>query len=746
MKVCVLDMQPISPAVGGGRLRLLGMFHALGMETTYVGTYDWPGEPLRDQWLTSTLREVTVPLSPEHFTAADELRQRACGKPVIDSAFHQMAHLSPAYLARAVEAARQADIVVFEHPWVYPAVADTLDLSRQLLVYDSQNMEGLLRINMLDDGAVGTEVACEVIRIERDLCRAAHLVLACSHEDRILFHDLYGVPYRSLKLCPNGVFTNALKPATSAERAQAKQKLNFVHATAAIFIGSGYQFNVEAAQFIIDELAPEFPSVLFVIGGGVGDALPERYHTREQSNVRITGMLSDEDKCLYFKACDVALNPMFGGSGTNIKMFDYMAAGLPVVSTAIGARGIIMLPSPAFLVAVPEQFAVSLRTLLGRPSFWRAVSRNARRLACDFYSWENISPSVGSLLAHRWAQLEGTPPEVSMIAITNQGASRIDALRQSPLANAHGAELIVIDQGPTPWANGQAASSSRFRYVHTNLQQNAALANLGAFLAQGEALLFSGDHAPAQESLDRVQTLLGSPEAAVLTASESLGNLDCQNLLVRQDFLNSTEGFLPGSRSQTVRIQASWERQSGGGRGVFVGAPLDASKPVNIADWVGCAPRDFVHRAAAKILGKFADPAELDSLIDRLESGACDKSGALQELLRLRVRSGLSFGELVPLMPEMFKDQSVFLFSLEELLKLDGEAFVKNIYRLLLRREPDSLGLSTNVCSLEEGATTREDIIRGLLGSEEALRVGVRVIGVDAYLPQRAEPGALILG
>ena len=44
--VTVLDMQPIDPPVGGGRLRLLGLYHALGadLRATYVGTYDWPGQ------------------------------------------------------------------------------------------------------------------------------------------------------------------------------------------------------------------------------------------------------------------------------------------------------------------------------------------------------------------------------------------------------------------------------------------------------------------------------------------------------------------------------------------------------------------------------------------------------------------------------------------------------------------------------------------------------------------------------
>ena len=399
-KVSVHDMQPISPAVGGGRIRLLGLFHALGMETTYVGTYDWPGEPPLDQWVTSSLREVTIPLSQEHFAAATALSQRAGGKVVIDSAFHQLGHLSPAYLARAIEAIRQADIVVFEHPWVYPLIGHAIDKSRQLLVYDSQNVEGFLRISMLDDGGVGTQVASEVIRIERDLCRAAHLVLACSHEDRILFHDLYGIPYQRIKLCPNGVFTDAVRPATNTERTQCKQQLGIVHPNAAVFIGSGYQFNIEAAQFVIDDLAPAFPSVLFVICGGVGTALPAHYRSQDCSNVRVTGTLSDEDKYLYFKACDVALNPMFGGSGTNIKMFDYMAAGLPTVSTAIGARGILALPHPAFLVAAQKQFADSLRRLLDHRSYWQTVSRNAPPLSLYvlFLGNKSVPPWGNSLL------------------------------------------------------------------------------------------------------------------------------------------------------------------------------------------------------------------------------------------------------------------------------------------------------------------------------------------------------------
>src|SRR5579862_5431837 len=154
LRVAVLDMQPIEPATGGGRLRLLGLYHALGadFETHYVGTYDWPGPQHRRQMLSQTLEELLVPLSAEHFAAARKRQEETDGRVVIDSTFPEFAHLSPEYVTAARAATAAADVVIFSHPWIFPLVRDNLDPSRQLVVYDSHNVEGLLRMELLDDG------------------------------------------------------------------------------------------------------------------------------------------------------------------------------------------------------------------------------------------------------------------------------------------------------------------------------------------------------------------------------------------------------------------------------------------------------------------------------------------------------------------------------------------------------------------------------------------------------------------
>ena len=66
----------------------------------------------------------------------------------------------------------------------------------------------------------------------------------------------------------------------------------------------------------------------------------EQKKTCVPQNVGMLGMVNDAVKNKIFSVVDFALNPMLSGSGTNLKMFDYMAAGIPIISTAFGTRGI----------------------------------------------------------------------------------------------------------------------------------------------------------------------------------------------------------------------------------------------------------------------------------------------------------------------------------------------------------------------------------------------------------------------
>ncbi len=490
LKVAVLDMQPIEPATGGGRLRLLGLYHALGLTTLYVGTYDWPGPGYRRQMLTPGLEELLVPLSAEHFAAARARALETGGRVVIDSTFHQLAHLSPDYVAAAREAAGAADVVVFSHPWIHPLVRDSLDPSRQLIVYDAHNVEGVLRMGLLDDGGAGTEIVREVIRVERDLCEQADLVLTCSHEDRAGFNRLYGVPFARMRVFPNGTFTEKLTPATPEEKATARETLGLGPSPIAFFIGSNYAPNVQAASFIADRVAPTLPHMLFVVAGNVGDALAPH---PKPFNLRLPGLVHEDAKRRWLHASDIAINPMFGGSGTNIKMFDYMAAGLPILTTTVGARG-IETSEKVFVESDSSDFGRKLDEMLQRRDELRSLGSVAREQVVSYYAWERLSGQLGTLLRRRARMMRNKRPYFSVVVPTYDRHASLTKLVECLLRQVcNDFELIIVDQSNQHWPDRKRDWNVDLQYVHSDIRGAVRARNIGANLARGTIIAFVDD-------------------------------------------------------------------------------------------------------------------------------------------------------------------------------------------------------------------------------------------------------------
>lgn len=423
LRVTVIDMQPITPAVGGGRQRLLGLYHALGQNIacTYVGSYDWPGESLRDQQLTPGLREIVVPLSAAHHEAAAALSQRVGGRTVIDSAFSDQVKLSPEYLRVASDHIANADVVVFSHPWGFLPLADALH-PRQLVVYDSQNVEALLRTELLGDLEAAKVVLETVIRAEQALLLRADLVLACSEEDAALFQRIFDIGPAKLRIVPNGAFVENFPEPGDVQQLALRKKLGLpLRQAMAIFLGSFYEPNNDAARFIARQLAPACPGVFFAVVGGVGAALADESIV---DNLMVTGRVDDARRDELLLAADIALNPMNAGSGTNIKMFDYMAAGLPVLTTEIGARGIGTRTSAPVGIFVEqlESFASRCTELIGGDTIDSTVRQAVRDTARRRFSWERISKALGTLLSEAFA-LHGGPtarkPRIAMMTTWN---------------------------------------------------------------------------------------------------------------------------------------------------------------------------------------------------------------------------------------------------------------------------------------------------------------------------------------
>ena len=495
-RVTVLDVQPIDPPTGGGRLRLLGLYHALGehIDCRYVGTYDSPGGTRRSHRVSPCLDATYVPLSLAHHKVADQLRAETGGKTVFDVSFSRLAHLSPAFVSAARESIKDASIIVFSHPWVYPLVADALT-QRQLVVYDSHNVEGYLRAQLLDrNNPTQATLLRQVLSDEYALGNRADLIFACSQEDLELFARIYDVPFEKLRIVPNGAMA---EQGIELDRKSARHQLKLQQdKPIAIFVGSAFGPNLEAAHFIINRLADILPEMTFVIAGSVGNDLQ-----CEKRNVVVTGSLEEAEKLRWLAAADLGINPMCSGSGTNIKMFELMAMRLPIVSTAVGARGIDCGGRKSILIVDPDPdaFATAIRSLCDE-QVRLEIGEAARACLEDGYAWERISPFAGAMM-HAASDYGGQPkPFFSVVIPSYERPQGLDGLFQCLQAQVErDFEVIIVDQSKTRWRGADGSYGFPFRYWQTPVRGAVRARNTGASLAQGDILAFTDDDCLPEE-------------------------------------------------------------------------------------------------------------------------------------------------------------------------------------------------------------------------------------------------------
>lgn len=98
--------------------------------------------------------------------------------------------------------------------------------------------------------------------------------------------------------------------------------------------------NADAARWLAAELGPALRAVrpatdLHVVGRRAPEAL-----RRELAAAGVRATYDAPEVGSHLAAADVFVNPVRHGAGVNIKMVEAMAAGLPVVTTPVGARGL----------------------------------------------------------------------------------------------------------------------------------------------------------------------------------------------------------------------------------------------------------------------------------------------------------------------------------------------------------------------------------------------------------------------
>ena len=114
-------------------------------------------------------------------------------------------------------------------------------------------------------------------------------------------------------------------------------------------------------------------------------------------NVKPLGVLDENEKTVVLNASDIGLNPVLAGSGSNLKLCEYIAYGIPVITTSHGNRGFGFKDKAHLLVAEISEFPSILREFLQPSAFSlqpMAMAENARQFASSRYDWSVIASGL----------------------------------------------------------------------------------------------------------------------------------------------------------------------------------------------------------------------------------------------------------------------------------------------------------------------------------------------------------------
>jgi len=276
-------------------------------------------------------------------------------------------------------ALRSADLILCDLPWC-PPIAGAFHGSPWFLL--SHNLEHRL----LEQGPPRHRRFATWMRtIECAAPTRYQEILACAEEDQAFFRGCDPSGRLRLPIVRNGVDPEAYRAPPGARR-RVRAELGLDEAdTLLVFSGSGFAPNVEALQALREFCRAESVFLererVHILALGSVSAAPGREGALISTG-RVPEILP------YLAAADAGLNPVIRGSGSNVKLFEYLAAKLPVISTAFGVRGTALEPDRDYIPYDPADPSQAIRKFLhgkSRPEWKLHAERvwTRHRRSCD---------------------------------------------------------------------------------------------------------------------------------------------------------------------------------------------------------------------------------------------------------------------------------------------------------------------------------------------------------------------------
>lgn len=295
--------------------------------------------------------------------------------------------------------------------------------SRPLVICDWHNIESALMRRYSEHAPTilhrvyARKTSVQLARLERRVLHEfdAHLVVSDSERDTLLAV----APEARIFLIENGVDTQfyadeRIKDAHARMRARAPRSAELSAAQSVgptfnsqskriLFVGSmDYHANIDGVvdfgRRVWPRVHQQKPDLIFTIVGR--DPAPEVRRLADIPGIEVTGTV--EDVRPFYQEAQAAVIPLRVGGGSRLKILEAMAAGVPVVSTRLGAEGIEARDGESIILTdTNDELCDALIELAGNDERRRKLAAAGRALACARYDWTQL----GARLFERYEQL-----------------------------------------------------------------------------------------------------------------------------------------------------------------------------------------------------------------------------------------------------------------------------------------------------------------------------------------------------
>lgn len=215
-------------------------------------------------------------------------------------------------------------------------------------------------------------------RYERAVCRSVRQVIAVSPSDTATMQQWFGLT--NVADVPTGVDVEFF------QRPQCR-----LPTCDMVFVGSMDSLpNIDGACWFMREVYPLIrarrPETTITFVGR--NPVPEIRGYAKSRGVFVTGTVQDVRPSFW--GATVSIVPLRIGGGTRLKIYEAMAAGIPVVSTTVGAEGLAVTHRQDICLADdPENFARGVLELLTDPIEWSHRTESALTLIRHRVSWDS---------------------------------------------------------------------------------------------------------------------------------------------------------------------------------------------------------------------------------------------------------------------------------------------------------------------------------------------------------------------